>query len=154
MQQDASITYFPVGNGDTSLMTLPDSNSDKTLRILLDCNLRQAKTDSGGNDIFDVEAYIKEVLARDPEGHVHLDVFILTHADEDHCRGFKRVFYQGDPAKFSKSDAEADLIIVDELWFAPRIFWPYDGDLSADGQAFKDEAQRRIDHRLQRQSRP
>ncbi len=145
MQEDASVTYFPVGNGDTTLMKVPDSNSDKMLRLLLDCNLRQGNTDTGGNDIFDVVAYLQEILPRDAAGHAHLDVFILTHADEDHCRGFDRTFYQGSPEDFSDDDAKADKIIVDELWFAPRIFWAYDGNLCSDAQSFKDEAQRRID---------
>src|SRR2546423_691859 len=39
----------------------------------------------------------------------------------------------------------ANHIIVDELWFAPRVFAPWeDKDLCEDAKAFKKEAERRI----------
>lgn len=144
--QDAAITYFPVGNGDTSLITIPDSQSDeRALNMLIDCNIRSTGKDGAGNEIFDAQAYLQGILPADDAERLHLDVFILTHADQDHCLGFKRVFYAGEPTKYSDDDKADGKILVDELWFAPRIFASHEGDLCDDAAAFKAEAQRRID---------
>lgn len=144
MLDDTSISYFPVGNGDTSLITLPDASGDKMLNILIDCNIREGPTDADGNEIFDIHAYLLEKLPRDPDDRPHLDVFILTHPDQDHCLAFDRIFYKGDPTRYSEEDKKAGRIIVDEQWFAPRIFSPFE-ELCADATEFKNEAERRIE---------
>jgi hypothetical protein len=81
-------------------------------------------------------------LLRDEDGVPHLDVFILTHPDLDHCRGYKRDFYQGDPAKYSKKDKDDKKILIDQMWFSPRIFQDHE-DLNDEAQAIRDELDRR-----------
>jgi hypothetical protein len=138
LKGDASITYFPVGNGDTTLITLADGTG-----ILVDCNITQESQDPEVTERFDVWAYLLQHLPQ-RDGAVHLDAFILTHPDTDHCRGFGDVFYTGDPKKYSDEDAKAGRIIIDELWFAPRLFLKYDGALSDEAKVVKKEADRRV----------
>ncbi len=134
---DSTIRYYPVGNGDATLIKLVDGTT-----ILVDANIREAEDEDGNETCYDVKGDLLELLRKE-RGVSHLDVFILTHPDQDHCRGFKRDFYVGDPANYSDTDKKEEKIVIDELWFAPRIFSPHEEDLCEDAQAIKDEAERR-----------
>src|SRR5690554_3861006 len=70
-----------------------------------------------------------------------VDVFILTHGDEDHCRGFKKHFYQGAPEKYTDEHRKGGLIRVDTMWFSPMISEQHSND---DEDAYQQEAERRI----------
>lgn len=135
---DASIIYFPVGNGDTTLIRL----SDKT-GIIIDCNITKDSQDDDETP-YDVRDHLLRVLRKDKQKIPHVDAFILTHPDLDHCRGFEETFYVGDPAKFSDSDRREGLILIDELWFTPGIFSSNEDDLSEPAKAFLKEAERRM----------
>lgn len=130
---DSSITYFPVGNGDTSLIKLADGT---TMVVDIDVCADDMK--------YDVQNHlVRECRA---EGGIsHADSFLLTHPDQDHLRGFDTVFYAGDPAKYSDSDKKKKRIIIDELWFSPRIFCPHEKDLCDMAKVAKKEADRRMD---------
>lgn len=137
---DPTITYFPVSNGDTCLLKLADKTT-----FLIDMNVTEAGGDPEDPSRYDVHAHLLKELRSDADGRPHLDAFLLTHPDQDHLRGVPSVFYLGDPTGYSKNDKEDGRILVDELWFAPRIFWPWEEkDLSEDAKAFKKEADRRI----------
>jgi hypothetical protein len=131
---EASITYFPVGNGDTSLVRLKDGTS-----ILIDVCI---STDD--EDKYDVHGHLIGEL-RSEEGVPHLDAFILTHPDQDHIRGWSTYFYSGDPSKYSKSDKKEGRIVADEVWFAPRIFAPHEKELCQEARDFRKEVNRRIE---------
>lgn len=135
---DHKITFFPVGNGDTTLITLSDSAN-----ILIDCNITKDSEDEDIIERYDVKSYLLDVLKEDNDIH-HLDTFILTHPDIDHCRGVSKHFYFGAPNKFSQKDMENEKIMIDEIWFAPRIFNEYKKDLNDDAKEFRKEAERRI----------
>lgn len=135
---DPSITYFPVGNGDTSLIQLSDESS-----IIIDCNITNDSRDDSEEAVFDVHDYLLSSLKKD-NGTPYVDAFILSHPDEDHCRGFTETFYVGDPAKYSDKDKKEGLIRIDELWFTPRIFSPHEKDMSDTAKAIRKEAERRI----------
>ena len=135
---DHKITFFPVGNGDTTLITLSDSTS-----ILIDTNITKDADDEDVEERYDVKTYLTEVLSK-KDNVYHLDSFILTHPDIDHCRGISKHFYFGDPDQIKKSDKEEQKILIDELWFAPRIFNEYKKDLNEDAKNFRKEAERRI----------
>lgn len=137
---DATITYFPVGNGDTSLIKLPDGTT-----FLIDLNITEAASDDEDRTRYDVHTHLLKEVRTDGDGRPHSDTFLLSHPDQDHCRGFSTVFYQGDPSKYTRGDRGAGRIIIDELWFAPRIFWPWGDKLSEDAKAFKREADRRME---------
>lgn len=131
-----TVTFYPVGNGDATLIRLDDG-----LTILVDCNIREARDDDGNDTYYDVKKDLLELL-RDEDGVPHLDVFVLTHPDLDHCRGYQRDFYRGDPTKYSQTDKVDRRIVIDQMWFAPRIFQDHE-DLNDEAAAIKKELDRR-----------
>jgi hypothetical protein len=132
---NTEIKYYPVGNGDQTLIRLKDLTT-----LIIDCNIRQPGEDSSGSKIFDVKTDLLESL-QTRGGNPFVDVFILTHGDEDHCRGFKKHFYQGNPANYTKTNKENDEIIIDEMWFSPMIAEEHTNN---DEDAYQKEAERRI----------
>lgn len=137
VEKDHKITFFPVGNGDTTLITLKDGTT-----ILIDCNITKDSEDTNVEEKYDIVEYLLNVVKKDSNKRPHLDAFILTHPDQDHCRQFAKKFYLGDTSKYSEKDT--DKIIIDELWFAPRIFNEHKNDLNTDAKEFRKEANRRI----------
>jgi len=128
------IKYYPVGNGDTSLITLQDDTT-----IMIDCNLRGGITDSDGNSIYPVkEDLIKSIRKRNNNPYV--DLFVLSHPDEDHCRGFRNNFYQGDPDDYGKTNRDNEEVIIDEIWVTSMLFRL---DLCNDASAIRNEVNRR-----------
>lgn len=131
-----TIKFYPVGNGDMSLITLADET-----RILIDCKLTKKSDESDDPKIYDVKKdLLKSLQKRD--NNYYVDVFILTHGDKDHCHGFEDNFYQGSPEKYSKSDRDNDLIIMDTMWFSPMIAEQYS---NSDEDAHQCEAERRLE---------
>jgi hypothetical protein len=131
---EVSITYFPVGNGDTSLVRLKDGTS-----ILIDVCIC-----ADDEDKYDVHGHLTGEL-RSEKGVPHLDAFILTHPDQDHIRGWSTYFYSGDPSKYGESDKKVGRIVADEIWFAPRIFAPHEKELCQEARDFRKEVNRRIE---------
>ncbi|GAB3915258.1 hypothetical protein GCM10028803_61920 [Larkinella knui] len=131
-----TIKYFPVGNGDMSLITLEDGT-----RILVDCKLTAKSDESTDPKIYDVKKDLLNSLQK-RNGNYYVDVFILTHGDRDHCHGFKDNFYQGDPAKYEQKHRDQNLITMDTMWFSPMIAEQYTND---DEDAHQCEAERRLD---------
>ena len=131
-----TVKYFPVGNGDMSLITLEDGT-----RILIDCKLTAKSDESTDPKVCDVK---KELLSSLPKrnGNYYVDVFILTHGDRDHCHGFKDNFYQGTPPTNKLTGDDQDLIVMDTMWFSPMIAEQYTND---DEDAHQCEAERRLD---------
>lgn len=138
---DPSITYFPVGNGDTTLIRLSDRTS-----IIIDCNITQGSKDENEKDKYPVHEHLLKEIEKNNENIPHIDAFILTHPDEDHCRGFGDTFYTGDPSNFNETDKNDGKILIDELWFTPRIFSPYEDQeqLSESAKFIYNEAKRRM----------
>lgn len=137
---DPTITYFPVGNGDTSLIALSDGAT-----IVIDLNVIEAASDESDDTRYDVHSHLLKEAKRDSKKRPYHDAFILSHPDQDHNRGFEKVFYTGDPTKYSEQDKKHGRIIIDELWFAPRIFSPHEEKkLSEEAKAFQKEARRRM----------
>jgi glyoxylase-like metal-dependent hydrolase (beta-lactamase superfamily II) len=138
--RDPKITHFPVSNGDCSLITLSDNT-----QILIDCNITEDSRDEDEESRYDVHAHLlkygKKLNGKIP----HVDAFILTHVDQDHCRGFETTFYTGDPASYADKHIRQGLLLIDELWFTPRIFSPHEDELCESAQAFRKEAIRRMD---------
>ena len=140
----ATISFFPVGNGD---MTLIETDSGK--KILIDCNIRS------GDDHPDVTTQLKERLSRDDQDRLYVDLFIWTHPDEDHCRGVSKNFYLGKPEDWNE-DEDEDLIFIRGIWSSPIVFRRADKakhKLSEDAKSLNKEAKRRVqyfkDHRHQ-----
>jgi hypothetical protein len=92
-----------------------------------------------------VHTHLLKEVRSDAAGRPHGDGYLLSHPDQDHVRGFSIVFYTGDPGAYGDKDKKAGRIIADELWFAPRVFAPWEEkDLCEDAKAFRKEAERRI----------
>lgn len=136
---DASITYFPVGNGDTSLIKLKDKTT-----VIIDCNIRCDSRDDEEESCYDVQTHLLEELERDDQDRPFTDVFVLSHPDQDHCRGFETSFHTGDPSAYKKKEGEPEKIIMGEIYFSRRIFSNYEEKLCDDAKAFKKEVERRI----------
>lgn len=132
-----SIHFFPVGNGD---MTLIELESDKTL--LIDINIRAA-ADDADDDTPDVATQLRDRLKRDADGRLYVDAFLLSHPDQDHCTGLKKHFHLGDPSDWSKAK---DKILIRELWSSPMAFRRASRNhtLCDDAKAFNKEARRRV----------
>src|SRR5438552_1854177 len=122
-----SITYFPVGNGDTALIRLEDNAS-----IIIDCNISQDSRDESIELRYDVHAHFLEELGRDNEDRPYTDAFIGSHADQDHCRGFASTFHTGDPSDYKRKKDDPEKIIIGELWFSRRMFSNYEAPLCED----------------------
>ncbi|MGB3222817.1 MAG: hypothetical protein WBB23_08440 [Desulforhopalus sp.] len=128
----AKITFFPVGNGD---MTLVDTDVGK--KILIDCNIRAAE------DCPDVVKQLRERLSRDSSDRLFIDVFIWSHTDEDHCRGISEHFHLGSPEDWSE---KKDLIFIREIWSSPIVFRraSKNNTLSQDAKDLNKEVKRRV----------
>lgn len=124
----SKVKFYPVDNGDTVLFKV-----DKTT-IQIDANIRS------NDDCYDVMSDLLDEFNKDGEGKYHLDLFMLTHPDEDHCHGIDTYYYLGDPDKYSDEDLENDLVIIDELMVTPMLFTDA---TSAPAKALKKEAERR-----------
>lgn len=133
----ASIVFFPVGNGDMTLVTL-----DNDQKLLIDLHVRKA-ADNDGDDTPDVMADLRERLNRDAEGRLYVDGFLLSHPDKDHITGLETHFHLGPPEDWSKDD---DKILIHEMWSSPVIFRRASKShtLCPDAKAWAKEARRRV----------
>ncbi len=140
----SKITYYPVDNGDQSMISIEEGYY--TTNILVDCNIRESSKGSADLTMFDVKADLLKSLKKREINNVgdstYADIFILTHGDLDHLRGFENNFYQGDPQKFTKKNKDNGEIFIDVLWFSPMVMGESTSD---DENCFNKEAQRRID---------
>ena len=133
----AHLSFFPVGNGD---MTLVQTEGGHT--ILIDVNIRTA-ADDPDDDTPDVASKLRDKLTRDSAGRLSVDALLVSHPDEDHCRGLRKHFHLGPPDEWSKS---ADRILIREIWSSPMVFRRASRRhvLCEDARAFNAEARRRV----------
>lgn len=137
------IKYYPVDNGDQTLISVEENKY--TTHILVDCNIRvscKGDTDPTQFDVnADLQASLKKKKVNDVDAVPFVDMFILTHGDEDHLLGFEENFYQGDPKNYKKKNKDACEILIDTLWFSPMVMGTATND---DERCFNKEAKRRI----------
>jgi hypothetical protein len=133
----ARIAFFPVGNGDMTLITLESGRT-----ILIDVNIREV-ADDPNDKTPDVAKRLRDRLKRDSQGRLYVDVFLLSHPDADHCNGLAKHFHLGPQADWSKN---LDKIFVREIWSSPMVFRRASRDhvLCDDALAFSAEARRRV----------
>ncbi len=132
----ARIAFFPVDNGD---MTLIEFESGR--KLVVDINIRELSDDGDGPP--DVMKMLKDRLSKDGSGRPYVDGFLLSHPDEDHCRGLAKNFHLGDPADYPKDSGK---IFIREIWSSPLVFRrkTRNHKLCEDAQAFNTEARRRV----------
>jgi hypothetical protein len=138
----STITFFPVDNGDMTLIKL----SDKTT-ILTDINLRESAEDEE-DPAFDAVKGLRDRLEKDDDGRPYVDAFLLSHPDQDHCRGLRKHFHLGPLSdyNFDPPEGEELKIVMREIWSSPMIFRraSKNNTLCEDAKAFNTEARRRV----------
>ena len=140
----AKITFFPVDNGDMTLLRLADS---KATSLLIDCKIRSA-ADDPEDETRDVAKDLRNKLKTDNKGRPFVDAMLLSHPDEDHCLGLEKHFWLGSLLDYPddyKPENEKRIVIC-QLWSSPMVFRRASTDhpLCSDAKAFNKEAKRRI----------
>jgi hypothetical protein len=134
----ASITFFPVSNGDMTLLRLDNGQT-----VLIDINIRGA-ADDDDDDTPDVAQDLKDRLDQDEQGRRYVDAFLLSHPHADHTTGLRNHFHLGPPDEWNEDD---DKILIREMWSSPVIFRRADANgesLCEDAKAWAKEARRRV----------
>ena len=133
----AALSFFPVGNGDMTLVETEEGH-----KVLIDTNIRSV-ADDPDDDTPDVVAKLRDKLIRDAGGRKYVDALLVSHPDEDHCRGLRKHFHLGPPADWSR---DADKIFISEIWSSPMVFRRASRHhvLCDDAKAFNTEARRRV----------
>lgn len=119
---DVGFVFWPVSTGDSTTICVDDK---VVVQVDLHHLAEAEEEDSKRIPIIDE----LERLLPNKDGKPYLAVFVLTHPDEDHCRGFSDLL---------------DRVHIGEIWFTPRVFREYKKDLCDDAVAFRDEAKRRV----------
>jgi len=135
----AKITFFPVGNGDSTLIQLNDSKDRDDIKqtsILIDCYFNGESEDQ--------ITELRNRLPKDNKGRPYVDVFCLSHPDRDHVGGLREHFHLGDLTDYNEDE---DLkIIIREMWSSPIVFRRASKNftLTEDSKAWRTEAKRRV----------
>lgn len=114
-------TFWPVGCGDSTTVTV-----DEETIVQIDVHHLAGAGDEDDPRVAIIDHLVELLPQRD--GRPYLAAFGVTHADEDHCLGFKELLRR---------------VHVGDLWFSPYILRAED-DLSDDAEAFCGEARRRV----------
>lgn len=109
------VTYFPVGSADMSLVQLENG-----FTILVDCYLQEKATQNKPTVADD----LYERLPRDDKNRPYVDVFLLTHPDQDHCKGAKEFLHLDRPDKYNDNPDSGvrKKIFIREMWSSPLIY--------------------------------
>lgn len=130
----ATVKFYPVGNGDTSLITLKNGK-----HILMDYRQHSSATDSTKPQ-FDIASDIKKTLLDAKKDR--LEVLAFTHADKDHIEGSTEFFHLEHAIKY-QGDGR---IKIDQLWVpAAMLLESVDRDkLSSEFAIWRSEARYRL----------
>ncbi|WP_297925883.1 metallohydrolase [Metallibacterium sp.] len=139
-----TLTFFPVDNGDMTLLKLGDPAATT---LLIDVNIREGADDPDG-EARDVAKDLRDRLRKDENGRPYVDAFLLSHPDQDHCRGLARHFHLGPLADYpdDKKDYKEKKIVIREIWSSPIVFRRASKNhtLCEDAKNFNTEARRRV----------
>ena len=140
----AKITFFPVDNGDMTLLRLSDPDATS---LLIDCKIRSS-ADDPDDTTPDVAKALRDRLKSDNKNRPYVDAMLLSHPDEDHCLGLRKHFWLGPLSDYpddNKHQSEKR-IIIRQIWSSPMVFRRASKNhpLCDDAKAFNKEAKRRI----------
>lgn len=137
------VTFFPVGNGDMTLIKLDD---ERRTTILIDMNIRASSEGDDEAQCY-VNAELRDRLEKDDEGRPYLDVFVSSHPDQDHCLGADKNLHLAPIANYVDEPKDGQQkIVVKEIWSSPKVFARADSQtpLCGDAEAINKEAKRRV----------
>jgi hypothetical protein len=140
----AKITFFPVDNGDMTLLRLADS--EKT-SLLIDCKIRSS-ADSAEESTPDVAKALRDRIGVDANKRPYVNAMLLSHPDEDHCLGLEKHFWLGALADYpdDKKCQNEKRIVIRQIWSSAMVYRRASSThtLCNDAKAFNKEAKRRI----------
>lgn len=130
--QGPSFVFWPVECGDSTTIVV---SASEVIQVDLNDCIIAGEDDNGRIPVVD------ELVAKLPkrDGKPYLSCFVLTHPDQDHCRGFADLLKR---------------VTIGELWHTPRIFREFHKDLCDDAVAFRKEAARRREATIAAQGDP
>jgi hypothetical protein len=117
--------FWPVGTGDSTTLVLHPG------KVIAQIDLHHLeKAENKEEPEWPIIDHLVNALPKNSKGRPYLALFILTHPDQDHIRGFKELLRKVD---------------IGELWHTPRIFRDQSDQesLCEDAKAFRKEAHRR-----------
>ncbi|XLZ71469.1 metallohydrolase [Massilia sp. SR12] len=128
-------------------MTLVKLGDAESTTILIDINIR-SDADDPASSTRDVAKDLRARLKTDDKSRPYVDVFLLSHPDQDHCRGLRRHFYLGPLGDYPDDNLPQDQkrIVIREIWSSPIVFRRASKNhtLCDDAKAFNTEAKRRV----------
>lgn len=120
--------FWPVGTGDSTTIVV-----DEEIVVQIDLH-DMAKADAPGSaEVAVVDRLVESLPKTGPGGMPYLAVFVLTHADLDHCCGFEDLLSE---------------VAIGEIWATPRLWREMaeeGASISGAAQAFQAEAERRVE---------
>lgn len=132
-ENNCSVRFFPVGNGDCSLLIVGET------RILVDLSPRI----KSGDPHYDLEGTREALLplVQRTDGRYEVNAFVSTHPHKDHLLEADELLHLGHPDDYEPSDEK---IFVEEIIYAPASFAAVDDELQEDAEALQHEIDRRI----------
>ena len=127
----SDITFFPVGNADTCLLTADDGS-----QLLFD--FASPKNQGDGDKRIDLEQELKSRLAE--SGRNHFNVVSFSHLDTDHFAGASEFFYLEHAKKYQ---AEGRIHIKD-MWVPAAAILESRWEQSEEGRIVQAEARHRL----------
>ncbi len=136
----SKICFLPVDNGNMTLLKLNDENNTT---ILYDMYIRDKASDPD-DESFDVVEYLEDTIEYDSDNRPFIDVFLLSHHDDDHIKGFGKYFHLGSIDDYNDNDEK---IYIKEIWGSARFLKRASkyNSLVDDAKAFNTEMKRRVD---------
>lgn len=125
------VTFYPIGNADTSLVELNDGR-----RMLIDFADTKDRNAKNKDKKCDLPKLLREDLEGSDFDSYHIVAF--THLDDDHCRKAPEYFWLEHAAKYQSKDRKK----IGTLW-VPAAAITEEG-MENDGRVIRQEARHRL----------
>ena len=127
----SDITFFPVGNADTCLLT-----TDNGQQLVFD--FAAPKNQGNEDKRIDLEKELKDRLAE--SGRDYYDVVSFSHLDKDHFAGSSEFFYLEHAKKYQGEGR----ICINEMWVPAAAILESRWEQSTEGRIIQAEARHRL----------
>ena len=123
----AKIIFYPVGNGDTTQIVTTNNE-----RIIIDFNHVISEKESD----FDLSRELKNSLGNKDS----VEVFMVTHMDDDHMCGFSNFFELEHAQKYQGNGR----VKIKELWVPAAVILEKGEEISGEKEILRAEARHRL----------